>query len=252
MLGFERRDIIKKLIINDGKVLVVELAKRFDVSEETIRRDLIQLEKEDVLVRTHGGAQLHNKTIELPYNTRHQLNSDKKILIAEKALEFIPEDSTLYIDSSSTGYELIKIMAQSNKSYTVITNSIMALNLPYNFSNLKIMSTGGERREKSHALVGFLAINSIGNYNVDLSIMSCRSIDIENGVMDTNEQDATIKRRMLKQSRKNIMLIDSTKFDSLSMIKVFDLNSMDILITNSKPSEEWIKICQKYNIELAY
>lgn len=252
MLGFERRDIIKRLVTSEGKVLVVDLAKHFDVSEETIRRDLIQLEEEKVLVRTHGGAQSHYKTIELPYNTRHQLNSDKKIQIAEKALEYIPEESTIYIDSSSSGYELIKIMAQSNKPYTVITNSIMALNLPYNFSNLNIISTGGERRKKSHALVGFLAINSIGNYNVDFSIMSCRSIHLENGVMDTNEQDATIKRSMLKQSRNNILLIDSTKFDSLSMIKVSDINSIDILITNSKPSEEWIKICQKYNIELAY
>ncbi|MDE1549787.1 DeoR/GlpR family DNA-binding transcription regulator [Jeotgalibaca caeni] len=252
MLAFERREAITKKIMQEKKILVSDLSIRFEVSEETIRRDLEKLEKEGILTRTHGGATLLSQTNQdIPYITRNTLNRDRKAIIAQKVLEIVPDHATLMVDASSTVFEAIDAMKNVKENLTVITNSIDVL---YSFlnSDLQLISTGGTLRKPSQSMVGVSAELTLNRYNVDFGMFSCRSLSLQSGIMDSNEPESEIKKAMSNRSSKVIMLVDSTKFDTESFINVFSLDEIDYLITDEEPPQVWIDTCLEKNIELIY
>lgn len=252
MLAFERRDAITKTIFRDKKILVSVLSKKFGVSEETIRRDLEKLEIEGILTRTHGGATLNTHTSQdIPYLTRNTQNIDLKMNIAQKILSIIPDNATLMVDSSSTVYEAINAIKDVNQNITLITNSVEILH-SLQTSDLTLISTGGELRKHSHALIGVGAEIVLNRYNVDFGIFSCKGLSLKNGVMDSNEPESEIKKTMQSRSTKTILLVDSSKFDNEAFINVFSLQDLDYLVTDTKPSQEWIELCIDNDVILIY
>lgn len=252
MLAFERQDLIIKKIAQNKKVLVAELSKEFNVSEETIRRDLDKLEKDGMLTRTHGGAILNENTnLDLPYITRNTLNKKSKLSIAKKVSSIVPENASIMCDASSTVFETINYLQNKNKNLTVITNSIDIL---YTFisTEMQLISTGGTLRKRSQSMIGKTAEKSLENYNADYGIFSCRSLSIENGVMDSNEEEATIKSVMSERVEEIILVVDATKFDTNAFINVFPINKISYLVTDYEPNQEWIDICEEYDIKLIY
>lgn len=252
MLAFERRDAITKIIERDRKVLVSDLAKQFDVSEETIRRDLEKLENEGVVTRTHGGATLSKKkSPEIPYITRDSLNKDLKESIAKKVAEIIPNNATLMVDASSTVFEALNVMKDVKNNLSVITNSIDIL-FSFLNSELTLVATGGTMRKHSQSMIGSTTEMMLQRYNVDFGVFSCRGLSLENGVMDSNEPESQVKKAMRDRATKVIMLVDSTKFDTESFINVFSLDEIDYLVTDKKPPRVWIDICEEKGIHLIY
>lgn len=252
MLAFERRDNIMLKVKQDKKILVSELSKEFDVSEETIRRDLEKLEKDGAITRTHGGATLNSQTSQdIPYQTRNALNKDLKMNIAKKVASLIQENSTLMVDTSSTVFETINNLKDLDRTITVITNSIDILYY-FQSSSLTLISTGGSLRKHSHSLVGTTAEQTLNRYNVDFSIFSCKGLSLKNGIMDSNEPETEIKRTMKERANKVILLVDSTKIDNEAFINVFSIDEIDYLVTDKKPRQEWIDICEDKDITLIY
>lgn len=252
MLAFERRDAITNKITREKKILVSELSILFNVSEETIRRDLEKLEKEGLLTRTHGGATLNSQTSQdIPYITRNTLNKDLKTTIAQKILSIIPDNATLMVDSSSTVFEAMDTLKHLRNNITIITNSLEIL---YTFKNseFQLISTGGNIRKQSQAMVGSSAESILNRYNVDFGVFSCKGLSLTSGVMDSNEPEAEIKKIMGSRAKKIILLVDSSKFDVPAFVNVFTLEEIDYLITDKKPSQEWIAICEEKNITLIY
>lgn len=252
MLAFERREAIVKQITIEEKVLVSDLSKQFDVSEETVRRDLEKLEKEGVVSRTHGGATLiKQKSPDIPYITRNSLNKNLKVKIAQKVLDLIPDGATLMVDASSTVFEALNCLKDTKTNLSVITNSIDILS-SFLSSDLQLISTGGTLQKHSQSMVGSTTEMTLQRYNVDFGIFSCRSLSLINGVMDSNEPESEVKKSMSERSTKVILLVDSTKFDTESFINVFSLADIDYLITDKKPSQTWIDSCTEKNIQLIY
>jgi DeoR/GlpR family transcriptional regulator of sugar metabolism len=232
--------------------LVSKLSEKFNVSEETIRRDLDKLESDGVLTRTHGGAILNEQTnLDLPYITRNTINRNLKLNIAEKVAGIIPENASIICDSSSTVFETINHLQNEVVNLTVITNSIDILHSFVNTS-IELISTGGVLRKRSQSMIGKVAENSLNYYNADFGIFSCKSLSIENGVMDSNEPESEIKNLMSERVDKIILLVDSTKFDTKSFINVFSISKIDFLITDKKPAQKWIDACAEQNIKLIY
>jgi DeoR/GlpR family transcriptional regulator of sugar metabolism len=251
MLAAERRKKIIELVHQDKRVLVSDLSRMFEVTEETIRRDLEKLEKDGILSRTYGGAMLNRHTNEdLPFVTRNAINTDIKRDIALKALNLIKDGDTLMADPSSTAFEFLKLLG--NKSnLTIITNSIHILHEFAN-SNMNIISTGGSLRYRSLSLVGPIAHETIQRYNVDTAVISCKGIDMDKGITDSNEPECELKKYMLRQADKVILLADHTKFDRTAFTNLVELNKIDYLITDQKPSEPWLKCLDEHNIEVLY
>ncbi|QSF47809.1 DeoR/GlpR family DNA-binding transcription regulator [Paenibacillus tianjinensis] len=251
MLAAERRNKIIDLVHQDKRVLVSDLSRMFEVTEETIRRDLEKLEKDGIVSRTYGGAMLNRHTNEdLPFVTRNAINTDIKRNIALKALDLINDGDTLMVDPSSTSFEFLKLLGNKN-NLTVITNSI---NILQEFANsgMNIISTGGSLRHRSLSLVGPVAHDTIQRYNVDTAVISCKGVDLERGITDSNEPECELKKYMLRQAEKVVLLADHTKFNKTAFTQLVELGRIDILITDCRPPEPWLKRLAEENIEVLY
>lgn len=252
MLGIERRQKIAEIIHRDRKVYVSDLSQLFNVTEETIRRDLEKLESEGLLTRTYGGAITNQHTIEdLPFPTRTTMNLESKQIIAVKAADLINDGDTIVIDASTTCLELMQTLKKSKQDLTVITNSVK---IPSDFiySDFNIISTGGTLRAHSFALIGPVAQNTIENYYVDIAVMSCKSLSLDKGIMESNEPEGEIKKKMIQQAEKTILLVDHTKFDKTAFVKLFEFEDFDYIVTDREPSNEWLELLRKHNIQLIY
>ena len=235
MLPIERLEIIKQIALTQKRVYVAKLSEKFEVTEETIRRDLEKLELQGVVTRSYGGAILNaEKTNEdIPFYKRSKTNIEDKIYIASKAIEFIKEGNTIVADCSSTVLEILKSIKNRN-DITVITNSVEVLQ-ELSQSELDIISTGGGIKKSSLSLQGPITQSTIKKYNVDIAFVSCKGMDINKGILDSNEDEAEIKRTMIKQANKVILLIDHSKYDKTAFVKLFDYDSIDYIITDVEP-----------------
>lgn len=252
MLAIERRNAILSKLVLEGKVLVGDLSKEFDVTEETIRRDLEKLDKEGLVHKTYGGAvKTENMNLDLPFQVRKQKNVEGKQKIATLIAGMIDDGAHLMLDSSTTALCVIKQIL-NRKDITIITNSIEILLELCNKSDWNIISTGGTLKEGALALVGYQAEKTLSNFHVDLAICSCKGIDVNLGVTDSNERDASIKNAIFESSNRKILAVDSTKFDRVSFVKVCNLSSVDVVVTDSEPDRKWQNYLSDNDVELKF
>ena len=252
MLAIERRREILARLTANGKVLVAELAKDFDVTEETIRRDLEKLDKEGLVSKTYGGAvSKHNAAIDLPYNVRENANVEQKKRIAELIAELIEDGERIMVDSSSTALYVMKKIKEK-KNLTVITNSVKILLELADKPDWTVLSTGGILKKNSLSLTGSSAEKMIRSYHVDTAICSCKGLDTELGITDSNENDSLIKQAMFQSAERRILALDTEKFDKKSFVKVGDFSDIDLVVSDSAPAEKWIGFCEEKNLKLVY
>lgn len=252
MLAIERRREILARLGANGKVLVAELAKDFDVTEETIRRDLEKLDKEGLVSKTYGGAvSKHSSAIDLPYNVRESANVPQKQKIAQIIADLIEDGERVMVDSSSTALYVIKKIKEK-KNLTIITNSVKVLLELADKPDWTVLSTGGNLKKNALSLTGSSAEKMIHSYHVDTAICSCKGIDTELGITDSNENDSLIKQAMLHSAERRILALDAEKFDKKSFVKVCDFSDLDLIVTDSAPAERWIGFCEERSIGLIY
>lgn len=252
MLAIERRNAILLKLAAEGKVLVNDLSREFDVTEETIRRDLEKLDNDGLLQKTYGGAvKVDNTSLDLPFQVRRHKNVEAKQKIAAKIAAMIDDGAHLMFDSSSTALSLIQYII-NRKNITLITNSIEILLELCNKQDWNIISTGGTLKEGGRSLIGYQAEKSLADFHVDLAVCSCKGIDLSSGITDSNEADAAIKNMIFESATKKILAVDSTKFDCVSFVKVSNLTNVDMIVTDSEPDSKWINYCNDNGIELVY
>jgi DeoR/GlpR family transcriptional regulator of sugar metabolism len=252
MLPIERRgEILQKLMI-DGKVVVNELADKYEVAEETIRRDLEKLESEGYAKKTYGGAVRNdNMTSELPYVVRKQTNVSGKKYIAEIIGSLISDGDSLLLDSSSTALFMIKSISNKH-NLTLVTNSVeILLEVPQG-NDWNVVSTGGTYRSESMSFYGAAAEEVVEKYYADYAVFSCKGFDIEKGMTDGRETFAMVKKAFIRSAKKVILAVDHTKFNKISFVRLGDLDDVDIIVTDVEPDEKWKRLIEEKGIELYY
>ena len=250
MLAIERKNEILETLQKEQRVLVSELAKRYDVTEETIRRDLEKLERDGFVKKTYGGAVLNKNTnVDLPLRIREKTNRQEKQKVAELSAELIEEGDSIMLDASSTSL-MIAQQIKNRKKLTVITTSVEVLIELAQSEGIKVISTGGDLKASSLSLVGRTAENCLGGYNVDKAFVSCKGIDMERGIMESNDLEAGIKLMMKRSAKQTVLVIDSSKFSHISFVKVMDFERGDIVITDRVPSAEWGEFFEKKGVRV--
>ncbi len=252
MLAIERRNAILAKLNAEGKVVVTDLSREFDVTEETIRRDLEKLDTEGLATKTYGGAVANrNLNIDLPYNVRKRSNIERKMKIAEKIAEMIHDGDYIMVDASSTAIYVTKCIAHL-KNITIITNSIEVLVELSDKNDWRVLSTGGALKKGALSLVGASAERMIKGFHVDLAICSSKGLDMSMGVTDSNEKDCEIKRAIFAAANHKILAVDATKFDKISFVHVCGLDDIDTIVTDEAPSDRWVEHCRDKEVELVY
>ncbi len=252
MFAIERRHAILDYIKEKKSVTVKELSKKFFIGEATIRRDLEKIEKEKNISRTYGGAVLiEGAHIEVSLAVRETNLKSEKEIIAKLACKKIKNGDIIIMDSSSTAMMMINKF-EKNDDLTVITNGAKtAVNLAEQ-TRFKIFATGGQMRENTLTYYGESANVFIKKFNADILFFSCSSLSMDKGIADPNEEEAKLKRLMIESSEKSILLIDHTKFNSTAFCKIGCIDIVDMVITDKKPNDGWIKHFIENEIELVY
>ena len=252
MLAVERKNNILGLLQSEGRVVVSELADKFDVSEETIRRDLEKLERDGLVQKSYGGAVLNeNPQNDMPLAVRKRTNVIGKQKIAELVSGCIPDNSSIMLDSSSTALFIAKRI-KDRKNMVVITNSLEILVELKDRKEWKIFSSGGQLGEDSLALVGSQADKMISGFHVNSAIISCKGFDINKGFTDSNDMHASTKRTMLENCDKRVLAVDSSKFNRIAFNVVGTLSDIDVLVTDVKPSDEWLDKLRQFGVKCLY
>ncbi|MEK4535086.1 MULTISPECIES: DeoR/GlpR family DNA-binding transcription regulator [Peribacillus] len=249
MLVVERQRKIVELVNERLSIRVSELSDVFNVTEETIRRDLERLEKEELLRRSHGGAvSIEKNNTETPYTEREILNSTEKKVIALEGVKLINPGDQIVLDASTTAWFMAKEL--EDMPLTVITNSIkVAIELSKK-EHVKVISTGGMLLPKSLSYAGPLAERSLDKYFVNKAFISCKGVHLDEGLSDSNEWQALLKKKMLQIADKTILLADSSKFGVRTFVQIAKINQIDEIITDSKLSGDYINELNEKNINL--
>lgn len=252
MLAIERRKLIMEALQEEKRVVVSELSKMYDVSEETIRRDLEKLEKEGLVIKTYGGAVVNeNSNVELPYVIRKKTNVLRKQRIAELTAAMISDGDRLMLDDSTTAVFIAKKI-KNKKNITLITNSVEILLELSDVTGWKIISTGGRLHEGSLSLVGEQCERVLNRYHVDKAIISCKGVDLNKGVWDSNENNALVKRAMADAAGRVILAVDASKLGCISFAKICDMKEVSTIVTDLPPDDDWQRMFEQQGIECIY
>jgi DeoR family fructose operon transcriptional repressor len=228
----ERQDEITRLVFDKGRVEVADLARRFAVTTETIRRDLSELDRRRVVRRVHGGA--------IPYQSlRHEprlvvrdtQHADEKRRIARRAVEELPGEGTIMIDSGST-LGFFAEMLPHDRELTVFTNSIPVIQSLSTSDRFEINVIGGLLRKNTMAMVDPSGVDTVRQLVVDVLFISCDGASPERGFTTPYRQEVAIKRAMIASARRVVMLFDHGKVGADQVFRFATVNEIDTVITD--------------------
>jgi len=245
MLAQERHQVILDLINKNRVVKVADLMATFNVSIETVRRDLDHLESQGFLRKVYGGAVLSKKLAEEPsYSAREVAHMVEKRQIGIKCAELVEDGETLIIDLGTTTLEVAKNLKQK-KDLTVITNAInIALEL-INVKDFRVFFAGGRLRYGDLSCSGFMTNDFLKQFNVDKAIIGVGGITLKDGISDYHVEEAATRRSMIEQSNNVIAVTDYSKFGVKAFTKVCDLSDIDVLVTDWNVDNHLIKKYKK-------
>lgn len=232
MLAEKRRQGILDAVDSTGSMSNVELARKYKVSVETIRRDIILLDKHGLLRRTHGGA-LSTNTIEPAYADRMSANLRSKRAIGQYAASLVPDKATVIIDFGTTAFCVAEALA-NHSGLTVVTAGLQAANFLAGRNGNEVVLTGGHLQASEGATLGRDATRMLENYFADFSFVGAGVISPHPWLMDFSREAAELRALMLDQARNGVILADHTKFNRMARHRVPNFEQAAYLITDKK------------------
>jgi len=235
MLKQERQDFILEILDNEERVIASDLSQRLDVSEDTIRRDLKELDRLGLIKRVHSGALRLGPPVQ-DFTKRQDVNKDIKIELAKKAVEFIKDDMVLLIDSGTSNLAFVNQLPLNLKA-TVITNSppiAMALG---NHDDVEVIMLGGTMFKESMVNLGVETIEALNTIRADIYIMGIHKIDCSIGISVPSIGEASVKRKMIEVSNDVLSMVTSDKLNTFASHIIAPTNVLTYMITNSKKDD---------------
>ncbi|MEM7095356.1 MAG: DeoR/GlpR family DNA-binding transcription regulator [Actinomycetota bacterium] len=237
----ERQREIVASTIAEGRVEVAELATRFGVTTETIRRDLSELQEQRLLRRVHGGAiAWETSEFEPLLTVRTDQHDEEKRRIAKRAVAELPDSGTIIIDSGSTLGRFAEAVP-SDTSLRVVTNSLpIALTLAEHDS-LEVITVGGRVRKNTMAMVDAETVRAFDALSVDTLFISTDGLTAEMGLTTPYRQEATLKQAMLRSARRVVALVDQSKFGKNQFVRFAEWSDIDVLVTTAEADGETLE-----------
>jgi DeoR family fructose operon transcriptional repressor len=238
MYAEERQQLIVEQARADGRVDGAALAARFDVTSETVRRDLTALERQGLLRRVHGGAiPVERLGFEPGLASRDAVQAGEKERIAKAALAELPAEGAVLLDAGTTTARLAEILP-ADRELTVVTNALPVATTLSMRPNLILHVIGGRLRTRTMAAVDDWALRQLTDIYVDVAFIGTNGISVDRGLTTPDQAEAAVKRAMIAASRRTVVLADHTKIGVDHFARFGRLDQVDALITDSGVDEE--------------
>jgi DeoR family glycerol-3-phosphate regulon repressor len=245
-----RHQQIVELVKTQGYVSTDELVEKFDVSPQTIRRDLNELADSNQIRRYHGGATIPLSSENTSYNTRKTLNFNEKDIIADEVVKYIPDGSTLFIDIGTTPEAIARALHKNHKQLSVVTNNINVATILLTNPEIKVILAGGEVRNKDGGIMGEATLDFVKQFRLDFGILGISGIDFDGSLLDFDYHEVRVKQAIIENSRSIFIAVDHSKFGRNSMVKLGNINQAHMVFTNQQPPKEIQSILKGADITL--
>jgi len=233
----ERHSEIAQLVFDNGRVEVSDLARRFDVTTETIRRDLSELARRRVVRRVHGGAIAYQSLRHEPMLiVRDSQNAAEKRRIGRRAVDELPGEGSIMIDSGST-LGIFAEMLPNDRELKVFTNSIPVIQSLSARDMLEVSVIGGFLKKNTMAMVDPTSVDTVRQLTVDVLFISCDGVSPERGFTTPYREEVAIKKAMIAAARRVVMLFDHGKVGNDQIFKFADVSEMDTIVTDAATSD---------------
>jgi DeoR family fructose operon transcriptional repressor len=249
-LQHDRQHAIYMLVLQQGSVDASDLARRYGVTTETIRRDLSDMQRRQLLRRVHGGAILEERVNHEPMiDARDMVNAEEKLRIATAAVAEVPERGSVIIDSGSTGQRLAEVFPV-DRDVHVVTNSLRTA-LTLSRRGLRDLTVlGGSVRTNRHAMVDHTTCLELQHMAIDVLFMSCDGLSFQHGLTTPYREEHTLKRAMIERARRVVALVDQSKFGNVQMFSFATFDEVDVLVTDTRVDPEAVDILTGHGISV--
>ncbi len=247
-LSFRQTDILE-LAKRKGRVSVDDLAERFGVTVQTIRRDLTELAELSKLDRVHGGAVLRSGVTNIGYEDRRDLNDEAKARIAQKCAADIPDGASVFLNIG-TSTEAVARQLLGHKNLMVVTNNMNVANILIENPDCQIVVAGGVLRRADGGLIGNLTVNTIRQFKFDYAIIGCSALDAEGDLLDFDFQEVNVSQTIIAQARQAWLVADRSKFQRTAPARIASLAEIDTFYTDAPPPKELSDRCRDWQTRL--
>jgi DeoR family transcriptional regulator, glycerol-3-phosphate regulon repressor len=232
-----------------GSVGVDELATRFEVTPQTIRKDLNELCDGRILARTHGGAMLTSGVQNVAYNARREIASTEKRMIGQHAAHLIPNNCSLFINIGTTTEEVARALVH-HEGLLVITNNIHVAAILMPCLKIDVIIVGGTLRHTDGGIVGEAAVEMIGQFKVDHAVMGVSAIDDDGALLDFDPHEVRAAQAIMSNSRNVMLVSDAMKFSRSAPVRIGHMSQVDVFVTDSQPPESIVDLCRHKGVKL--
>ncbi|MBO6757840.1 MAG: DeoR/GlpR transcriptional regulator [Roseibium sp.] len=244
-----RHNEILEIARQNGRVTVDDLAKRFDVSPQTIRKDLNELCERRLLARTHGGALLSSGVENVGYEARRIISSREKAEIGAEVASIIPDNASMFINIGTTTEAVAQALLQ-HRGLMVITNNINVASLMRGYSQIEVVIAGGLLRHADGGIVGEAAVDFMAQFKVDFAVIGASAIDPDGSLLDYDYREVRVTQTIMQNARHVILVADSTKFDRTAPVRVGHLSQVNTFVTDQCTSARVAKIVVDEDVTL--
>jgi DeoR family glycerol-3-phosphate regulon repressor len=240
---------ILEIARRDGRVDVETLAVRFEVTPQTIRKDLNDLCDVAALHRVHGGALFPSHTTNLAHGSRSEIAVEGKTRIAEAVAALIPDGASLILNIGTTT-EAVARALRRHEGMMVITNNLNVAMTLYDAPGIDLVISGGMVRKSDGGVVGAAAIDLIRQFKVDYAIVGASAIDEEGALLDYDYREVRVSQAILGQARKKVLVADVTKFERRAPVQIGHLADIDTFVTDGPVPEPLAEVCRNSAVRL--
>lgn len=233
----KRHRAILTLLQQDGTVTISDLARKLDVSLETVRRDIKPLAREGTIVKMHGAVSLPSIIGEAPFEKRMRENSEAKRSIAMAMAATVRDGDSIMLDTGTTTSFLARELL-GHRRLTVITNSSDIARTLSTVNDNRVYMAGGELRSDNGAAFGVSAIEFVSRFSVTHSVISTGAVDAVSGIMDFDLEEAEFARMVISRGRRSVVITDHSKFGRQGLVKVCDFVDLNEIVTDHAPPHD--------------
>lgn len=246
--AFRHEEIIA-LARTNGRVTVDELARKFDVAPQTIRRDLAELCDEGVLMRVHGGAVPASRLANIGYSARRKIAETEKDQIGRLCAEAIPNNCSMFINIGTTT-EAVARALRGHRDIMAITNNLNVANILAENENCEVIVAGGVLRRSDGGLVGEATGDFIRQFKVDYAIIGASALDEEGAMFDFDYREVRVAQAIIRNSRHTYLVADRSKFDRTAPVRIGTIGDLDGFFTDTMPPTPVAELCRDGNVRL--
>jgi DeoR family glycerol-3-phosphate regulon repressor len=232
-----------------GRVSVDGLAEKFEVTPQTIRKDLNDLCEQRLLSRVHGGAIIASGVENTAYEARRLIAAREKSAIGVAAAALIPDQSSLFINIGTTTEEVARALV-GHEDLLVITNNLNVARTLYPHPSFDVIVAGGPVRRSDGAVVGAAAVDLIRQFKVDTAVIGTSAIDEEGALLDFDYREVRVSQAIMENARRVILVADRLKLERSAPVRIGHISQIQVFVTDRLPSARLREICLQNSVEV--